>query len=180
MLHASSDERYRKLKRVFSRLMRNFNRDDLDDFIQTANSLREWIEQDESLLPVQKEHLQGFTLPQSIDWQICNQIANVQKHVKSNKRVKGRKGQDTPSIPVISVLDIRSGAGKGFFHPQLGCIIGSGDEIVLGVDGQREDALGFVVRAFRHFHYIFEIAPIQVSQRDIPSMTDIFSPIFKG
>ena len=36
----------------------NFNRDDLGDLLQTANSLREWIEEDASLSPVQKAHLE--------------------------------------------------------------------------------------------------------------------------
>ena len=36
----------------------NFNRDDLDDFLQTANSLREWIKEDASLSPEQKAHLE--------------------------------------------------------------------------------------------------------------------------
>jgi hypothetical protein len=72
MLHTTALERYAKLKRVFARLMNRFTVDDLDDFIQTANSLREWIEQDASLLPEQKDHLKSFTVPQSIDWQICN------------------------------------------------------------------------------------------------------------
>jgi len=36
MLHKTAQERYTKLKKVFARLKSNFNRDDLDDFIQTA------------------------------------------------------------------------------------------------------------------------------------------------
>jgi hypothetical protein len=31
MLHRTAEERYEKLKKVFSRLMVRFNRDDLDD-----------------------------------------------------------------------------------------------------------------------------------------------------
>jgi hypothetical protein len=175
MLHTSAQERYEKLKRVFSRLMRNFNRDDLDDFIQTANSLREWIKQDESLLPEQRKHLEGFTVPESIDWQICNQIANAQKHVKRNRYFKMGRNGVVASIPTITVLEFKARAGTGFFDPQSRRIIGSGDKIILGVNGQREDALGFVIRAFRHFHYIFEIAPIPVEQRVIPAMLDIFN-----
>jgi hypothetical protein len=46
MLHKTIEERYEKLKKVFARLMQQFNRDDLDDFVPTANSLREWIRRD--------------------------------------------------------------------------------------------------------------------------------------
>src|ERR1035438_1855968 len=88
MLHRTSQERYEKLKRVFARLMERFNRDDLDDFIQTANSLREWIMQDDTLSSEQRAHLERFEIPKSLDWQICHQIANAQKHVKANARSK--------------------------------------------------------------------------------------------
>lgn len=37
----TAQERYEKLGKVFTRLKKNFNRDNLDDFIQTANSSRE-------------------------------------------------------------------------------------------------------------------------------------------
>ncbi len=36
MLHTTAQERYQKLKKLFRRLMDEFNRDDLDDFIATA------------------------------------------------------------------------------------------------------------------------------------------------
>jgi hypothetical protein len=88
MLHRSAQERYEKLKRVFNRLMDRFNRDDLDDFIQTANSLPEWIRSDGTLSREQKDALERFVVPQSLDWQICHQVANVQKHVKPNRRSK--------------------------------------------------------------------------------------------
>jgi hypothetical protein len=57
--------------------------------------------------------------------------------------------------------------------PEIGRVFGAGDEIVLDCDGKREDALGFVVRTFRHFHYIFELAPVPLETRIIPSLTDI-------
>lgn len=173
MLHKTALERYAKLKRVFSRLMEKFTLDDLDDFIQTANSLREWIEQDTSLLPEQRDHLKRFTVPQSLDWQICNQVANAQKHVrKANPR--SRKRQGGAFIPVITVAEIKSGAGAGFIVPPSRRVIGAGDEIVLSVDGNRENALGFVIRTFKHFHYIFEMAPIPLGQRVIPTDKELF------
>jgi len=53
-------------------------------------------------------------------------------------------------------------------------IFGAGEEIVIEYDDRREPALGFVVRTFRHFHYIFEMAPVPPPLRVIPSsMTDL-------
>ena len=85
MLHTTAQERYQKLRNVFTRLKSNFNRDDLDDFIQTANSLREWIRHDATVTPEQKSHLERFVVPESVDWQICNQIANQQEACRSCK-----------------------------------------------------------------------------------------------
>lgn len=170
MLHRTAQERYEKLKRVFSRLMANFNRDDLDDYVLTANSLREWIRQDNSLTLEQRDHLERFVVPESMDWQICNQVANAQKHVKAQPR--SRKRQSGPPIATVTVLEVNSG-GRGFLVPEVGRVFGAGDEIVLDYDGTREDALAFVVRSFRHFHYIFELAPVPVESRAIPSLTDI-------
>lgn len=50
MLHKTSRERYDKLKKVFRRLMQNFNADDLEDFILTVNSMPGWMENDQSLI----------------------------------------------------------------------------------------------------------------------------------
>jgi hypothetical protein len=47
MLHKTAEERYGKLKKVFARLMRQFNREDLDDFVLTASSLRKRRQFDE-------------------------------------------------------------------------------------------------------------------------------------
>jgi hypothetical protein len=176
MLHTTALERYAKLKRVFARLMDRFTVDDLDDFIQTANSLREWIEQDSSLLPEQRDHLRRFTVPESIDWQICHQVANVQKHVKPNRhsRKKQKARQVARPVPVITVLEVKPGAGTGFIVPPSRRVVGAGDDIVLGLDGQRENALGFVIRTFKHFHYIFEMAPVPVDQRVIPTERELF------
>jgi hypothetical protein len=92
MLHRTARERYEKLRKVFTRLKRNFNRDDLDDFIQTANSLPEWIRRDATVTAEQKAALERFVVPESLDWQICNQIANQQKHVlKASPRSKARQ-----------------------------------------------------------------------------------------
>jgi hypothetical protein len=52
-------------------------------------------------------------------------------------------------------------------------VFGAGDEIEIECDGRRESALAFVIRTFRHFHYIFELAPIPPSQRVIPTLTQI-------
>ena len=169
MLHRTSQERYEKLKRVFARLMERFNRDDLDDFIQTANSLREWIMQDDTLSSEQRAHLERFVVPKSLDWQICHQIANAQKHVKANARsMKMRNAQPAPAVTVAEVK-----YSTGFVVPSSSRIFGAGEEIVIQYDDNRESALGFTVRTFRHFHYIFEVAPVPVEKRVISDLADI-------
>jgi len=51
-------------------------------------------------------------------------------------------------------------------------IIGAGEEITIDLNGHRESALGFAIRIFRHFHYIFEVAPIPLGQRIPVSLKD--------
>ncbi|MGD0348505.1 MAG: hypothetical protein ABSA85_17215 [Terracidiphilus sp.] len=186
MLHKTAQERYDKLKRVFRRLMGNFNRDDLDDYVQTANSLREWIQQDRSITPEQKKHLERFIVSNSLDWQICHQIANAQKHVRHQRRSKARTAQ----IPkVTNVQASPGGAGLAVqWKPGVTVqansdggatirsnlrVYGAGEEITIECDGRRESALAFVIRSFQHFHYIFEVAALPVSQRQIPNLKDI-------
>jgi hypothetical protein len=77
-------------------------------------------------------------------------------------------------VPVVTVLEVKPGAGVGFVVPPSLCAIGAGDEIVIGIDGQAESALGFAIRTFRHFHYIFEMAPVPVDQRRIPTAEELF------
>jgi len=167
MLHRSAQERYEKLKKVFARLMDRFNRDDLDDFIQTANSLPEWIRLDSALSQEQKDALERFVVGRSLDWQICHQIANSQKHVRKNTRGL------PAAAPVVKSVK-RGPGGSGFAELPSMRIFGAGEEIVIEYDDRREPALGFVVRTFRHFHYIFEMAPVPPPLRVIPSsMTDL-------
>jgi hypothetical protein len=170
MLHRTAQERYEKLKRVFTRLMERFNPDDLDDFVQTANSLREWIRRDGTLTEDQKAALERFVVDESLDWQICNQIANHQKHGGSKPRSKARR--DSPSIPIVKAVQVKQG-GAGFIVPPSMRVVGAGDEIVIEYDGNRDSALAFVVRTFRHFHYVFELAPIPPDEREIPRLTDL-------
>jgi hypothetical protein len=158
MLHRTARERYEKLKRVYTRLMDRFNRDDLDDFIQTANSLPVWIRCDGTLSQQQKDALERFVVPQSLDWQICHQVANVQKHVKANRRSKA---------PVVVKSVHWKQGGTGFAVPPSMRVVGAGDEIVIEYDENRTSALAFVVRTFRHFRYIFEIVPIPPSQQPV-------------
>jgi hypothetical protein len=166
MLQSTSQERYQKLRRVFVRLMGCFNRDDLDDFIQTANSLPNWIRRDSSLCQEQREHLESFVAGRSLDWQICHQIANAQKHVRVNNR-------NLPTgAPVVRSVDSGPG-GRGFAEFPSMQTFGAGEEIFIEYDEKRESAIGFVLRTFWHFHYIFEMAPIPPSQRVIPSVADI-------
>lgn len=155
MLHKNATERYEKLKKVFRRLASNFNRDDLDEFISTANSLREWIRRDPTMSQEQRDHLERFVVPASLDWTICNEIANQQKHVTPQTRA----GAST----LVKNVSVKT-KGAGFRVPPSMRSFGAGEEILIECDGKQESALAFVVRTFRHFHYIFEVAPIPVSQ----------------
>lgn len=157
MLHKSAQERYEKLKRVFRCLMKNFNRDDLDDFIMTANSLHEWIQKDTSTTREQRKAVEKFAMPAGVDWQICHQVANRQKHPLA-------KPPANPNAPVVKAVRIESGA-KGFALPTSMQIIGAGENITVEWEGGTESALGFSIRMFRHFHYIFEVIPLPLSER---------------
>ncbi len=163
MLHKTAEERYEKLKRVFARLMRQFSRDDLDDFVLTANSLREWIRRDGTLTSDQKTALERFVVDESLDWQICNQLANHQKHVDARPR-SGRRRLTLVPIPRVTAVEVKAGA-KGFCVPPSMQIVGAGEEISIECAGLRESALAFSIRTFRHFHYIFEVAPVPPGQR---------------
>ena len=164
MLHKNSRERYDKLKRVYRRLMRNFNVDDLDDLIATANSMPAWMKQDTTLIQEQRNHLARFTVDESVDWQICNQIANRQKHVGA--RNHGHR------VPLVGEPQIAHD-GRGIYLPSAARVIGAGDEIYLEYCGQRESALAFVIRLFKHFHYMFEMAATPPAQRQIPTLADL-------
>jgi hypothetical protein len=162
MLHNTAQERYLKLKNVFTRLKKNFNRDDLDDFVVTANSLREWIRQDQTLAPEQRAHLESFVVPESLDWQICNHIANQQKHAgHAHPRTK-KAGK--PSGPTVKAVHVNPG-GTGFMVPPSMRTIGAGEDITIEYDDSRESALALAIRIFRHFHYIFEVAPLPLAER---------------
>jgi hypothetical protein len=146
--------------------------DGLDNFVQTANSLCDWIKRDRTLTQEQKAALERFVVPQSLDWQICNQIANSQKHGSSDPRSVTRR--DKKLVPKVRVSQVRPG-GAGFAVAPSMRVFGAGDEVMLEFDGNRESALGFVIRTYQHFHYIFEMAPIPISQRVLPSFTEILN-----
>src|SRR6266568_561940 len=64
----AAQKRKRSLRQVEENLPpsgSNFNRDDLDDFISTANSLREWIRRDPTMSQEQRDHLERFVVPAS-------------------------------------------------------------------------------------------------------------------
>jgi hypothetical protein len=162
MLHATAQERYEKLKITYRRLGAHFNRHDLDDFIATANSLREWVRTDPAMSAEQKAALERFVVPESLDWTICNEIANSQKHARPQTRAGAR--------PLVKAVT-KSPTGLGFAVPPSMRVFGAGEEISIECDGRTESALAFVVRTFRHFHFIFELAPIPPAQRDLQKMS---------
>ena len=163
MLHTSAQERYEKLKKVFHRLMTDFDRDNLDDFVAVANSLPAWISFDPAMSEEQRDALQRFMVPNSVDWRICNELANRQKHVRPKRKGKA---------PFVRTVQVRAG-GKGFLVPSGAKVCGAGEEIIVHCAHHAESALAFVVRTFRHFHYIFEVAPIPVEQRKIGGFSEL-------
>jgi hypothetical protein len=165
MLHTSAQQRYEKLKKVFRRLMADFDRDNLDDFVAVANSLPSWICSDPAMSQEQKDALERFMVPNSVDWRICNDLANRQKHVRPKRNGKAS---------FVKTVQIRAG-GRGFRVPPSIHVFGAGEEIIVLCDHDAESALAFSVRTFRHFHYIFEVAPIPVEQRRIGGLRDILS-----
>lgn len=165
MLYRNAKERYEKLKQDFRRLGTNFNRFDLDNFVETANTLREWIRRDPAMCQEQRDALERFVVPVSLDWTMCNEIANQTKHVTPQTRA----GAST----LVKVITVKP-HGPGFVVPPSMRVFGAGEEISIECDGRQESALAFVVRTYRHFHYIFEIAPIPPAQRNISQMPSIF------
>lgn len=163
MLHTTAYERYEKLKKLFRRLMANFNRDDLDDFIATANTLPVWIKHDPRMSQEQKNAVEQFTVREGVDWQICNTTANRQKHVKVQ-----REGT------LVKSAQVKPG-GTGFLVPETMTVLAAGEEILFECEWGLESASAFVIRTFKHFHYIFEMAPVPSAQRKIPSFSDLLN-----
>jgi hypothetical protein len=159
MLHRTAQERYEKLKKEFTCLMDSFSRDDLDDFIQTANSLPNWIRRDGT----QEQKDAGERVVASLDWKICNRVANAQKHADMKATPRSKKLPSEAPVVVKSV-QCKPG-GTGFEVLPSKRVFGAGDEIVVEYNDNRKSALGLVVTTFNHFRYIFEIAAIPPSQR---------------
>jgi hypothetical protein len=164
LLHKNSRERYDRLKVQFRRLMRNFNHDDLEDFILTASSMPEWMKDDPSMVQEQRDGIGRFTLPESLDWQICRQIANRQKH---GPKTGGAR------LGVKSVSAKPSGPGVFLQSGRTARIIGAGEDISIDYDGTQQSALAFVIRTMKHYHYMFEMAPIPPAQRQIPTLENL-------
>jgi hypothetical protein len=164
MLHKTSLERYEKLKRKFRCLMRKFNHDDLEDFILTANSMSEWMERDPSLVQEQRDAIARFKVPESLDWQICRQIANRQKHGPK----PGGSGLGVNSVSVKP-----SGPGLLLQSGKTPRIIGAGEDIAIDYGGTQQSALAFAIRTMKHYHYMFEMAPIPPAQRQIPTLGEL-------
>jgi hypothetical protein len=102
-----------------------------------------------------------FVVDESLDWQICRQIANHQKH-----------GGSWDLMSIVKTVQVKPG-GQGFAVPPSMRVVGAGDEIVIEYDGNRDSALAFAIRTFRHFHYIFEVAPIPPSERAAPDLAEL-------
>ena len=100
-------------------------------------------------------------MPVGVDWQICHQIANHQKHVRT-KLVKN------PNSPVIKSVQVASG-NRGFVLPGSVQVIGAGEHITVEFETGNESALSFTIRTSRHFHYIFEVIPLPLAKRTAAS-----------
>lgn len=160
MLHTTAQERYEKLKKLFRRLMAELNRDDLDDFIAVANSLPEYINNDPRMSREQKDAVKAFTVRNGVDWQICHETANRQKHFRVKRAA------------TVVKAHVKSG-GTGFVLPQTMEVLGAGEEIIFECNWGNESAAAFVIRTFQTFHYIFEMASIPPTERQVPSLADM-------
>jgi hypothetical protein len=162
MLHETSKERYEKLHGQFILLMKHFDKDGLDDFIQTANSLTDWSRRDRSLNQHQRDEIERFAVSNGIDWQICNQTVNSQKHGgPATPRGNSSKAPDL----LVKNAHVKKGSSVGFVFPEMKTrTFGAGDDIMIEYecDGNlaSDFALGVVFRTFQLFYYIFELAAI--------------------
>jgi hypothetical protein len=108
----------------------------------------------------QKNEVERFAVPNGVDWQICHVTANRQKHFEVNRSA--------------TVVKAQAKSGRtGFVLPPTMEVLGAGEEIVFECNWGNESAAAFVIRTFKHFHYIFKLAPIPPAQRKIPSLGDL-------
>jgi hypothetical protein len=91
-------------------------------------------------------------------------LQNRQKHVKPKHH--GCR------VPRVGEPEISPG-GPGIMLQSSARIIGAGAEICVEYCGQRQSALAFVLRLFKHFHYMFEMAETAPAQRQIPTLADL-------
>ena len=84
-------------------------------------------------------------------------------------QVQGRDGLRRFQSLTVKTARVKPG-GTGFMVPPSMRVVGAGEENTIEWDNYRESALAFVVRTFRHFHYIFEVAPIPPAERVIPNL----------
>ena len=76
------------------------------------------------------------------------------------------------SIPKVKTVEVKAG-GRGITVPPSMRVVGAGEEIVIECEGRRESALAFVIRTFRQFHYIFEVAPVPLNERRVQSLDEL-------
>ena len=75
-------------------------------------------------------------------------------------------------LSIVKTVQVKPG-GPGFAVPPSMRVVGAGEEIVIEYDGNRDSALAFAIRTFRHFHYIFEVAPIPLGERAAPNLAEL-------
>lgn len=144
MLHSSAAEHFKKLRKVFKRVEEALHKDDLDDFFKTAYHLLEITEKDKATTPLQKSA--AAALRQDIDFQVCRDIANSEKHFGLDP-----KRNPTPAIVAAPVLE---GYGVGRFG-KGGFGVGEQSVSLLLSDGTTQDALGLVRRVFKKWFSVF-------------------------
>jgi len=72
----------------------------------------------------------------------------------------------------VKTVEVKAG-GRGITVPPSMRVVGAGEEIVIECEGRRESALAFVIRTFRQFHYIFEVAPVPLNERRVQSLDEL-------
>ena len=110
----------------------------------------------------QKDAVERFTVRNGVDWQICHETANRQKHFRVTRGA------------TVASAQVKSG-GAGFILPETMEVLAAGEDIVFECDWGNESASAFVIRTFKTFHYIFEMAPVPATQRKIPSFADLLA-----
>lgn len=144
MLHRSAAEHFDKLRKDLKRVEEALHKDNLDDFFKTAYHLVEIVKRDRATTSLQKAR--AAELRQDIDFLICRDIANSEKHFGLDPR-----RNPTPTAKGASTLE---GFGVGRYGMN-GYGVGEQSISLHLSDGTSIDALGLARRVFEKWSAVF-------------------------